>query len=73
MNLEILKELIKSKEGITLVGVITLLLVIVIINVAVKDTQAYYSSVTLTVSKKGFRPRALARKPLEGLEAIYCR
>ncbi len=27
----------------------------------------------LTVSKKRFRPRALARKPLKGLKAIYCR
>ncbi len=56
------KELIKSKEGITLVGVITLLLVITIINVAVKDTHAYYNSVTDPVQifngKVGnFKPR----------------
>ncbi len=57
-----LKEIIKSKEGITLVGVITLLLVITIINVAVKDTHAYYNSVTDPVQifngKVGnFKPR----------------
>ena len=62
MNKEKLKELIKSKEGITLVGVITLLLVITIINVAVKDTHAYYNSVTDPVqifnSKVGdFKPK----------------
>ncbi len=56
------KEIIKSKEGITLVGVITLLLVITIINVAVKDTHAYYNSVTDPVQifngKVGnFKPR----------------
>ncbi len=57
-----IKEIIKSKEGITLVGIITILLVITLISVAVKDTHAYYNSVTDPVqifnSKVGnFKPR----------------
>ncbi len=62
MNKEKIKEIIRSKEGITLIGIITLLLVITLISISVKDTHAYYSSVTDPVqifnSKVGdFKPK----------------